>query len=292
MLGLLGDRTLKVAQAVVTGGLLGPASLGFLRYGERIARMPVNAMVAIGSNSLFPAFARIAGQPDRMRVAFLRALGLVITGGCLVAAGLAAVGVPLVVVVLGQDWREAGVVLVSMSGMAVGKSVATVSEEAIKGAGRTGLLNRVTVLELVLGLGLLVLLAGPYGLVGVGLAISGTAIGAGLALLWLARSVVGVRWRQVGGVTVPALVSGAVAAAVVWPLEHLVLQADSRGVWLGLAMLVLDGVVLLTVYLGILVLIAPSSLSDALSMMRAATRRSHRGSRSATGPAPAEDPGS
>jgi PST family polysaccharide transporter len=268
VLGLLGDRSLKVAQTVVTGGLLGPAALGFLRYGERIARMPVNAMIAVGSNSLFPAFAEIAHLADRMRSAFLRALGVVVTGGCLVTAALTAFGQPLVVVVLGPSWRDAGVVLVPLAGLAVGKAMATVSEEAIKGAGRTRLLNRVTALELVLGVTLLLALAPPLGLVGVGVAISGTALGAGLSLLWLARPAVGASWREVGGTVLPPVMSGTAATAVVYPLERYVFVSDSHDTWQGLGLLAIDGALLVVVYVTVLMLLAPRSLVDIVSMIR------------------------
>ena len=158
------------------GRFLTTTALGYYRYGLRIARVPVNAMIEIVAYALFPAFSRMADEPERMRGAYLRALGGVTLCAAPITGLLLAVGEPMAVVVLGEPWRGAGIAVVAMSGLGLGEAFASVSEEAIKGCGRTSLINRFTATELVLGLGLLVLVI-PWGLVGVGLAISADRAG-------------------------------------------------------------------------------------------------------------------
>ena len=276
VLGMFGDRTQKIAQAGITGGALGPGGLGFLRYGERIARIPVNAMVQVGSYSLFPAFARISAERARFGRAYLRALGLSTVGAAAVSAMLVAIGEPLVVVVLGEKWRGAGILLAAMAGLGVGKAFMTVSEEAIKGAGQTRLLNWCTVAELSLCVLLLVLLIGPLGLVGVGISISLTAMVVGVLVMALARPVVGVTRAEIVGVTVPPILSALVALAVMAPVEHWIFHSDTRGVLAGLGLLTLDGLVFISVYLLALRLITPVTFksygSDALTVFRMMTR--------------------
>ena len=102
-----------------------------------------------------------------------------------------ALGVPTVVVVLGSPWREAGVVVTAMAGLGLGKALISVSEEAIKGGGRTKLLNWYTLTEVTLGLVLLIVLIKPLGLIGVGLAVSLTSLAVGVTCVGLARLVVG-----------------------------------------------------------------------------------------------------
>jgi PST family polysaccharide transporter len=253
------------AEPVVIGRFLDTAALGFYRYGLRIARLPVNVMIAVVAYALFPAFSQIAGDPDRLRKNYLRALRWVTFCAAPVSGLMLALGEPAAVVVLGEPWREAGIVLVAMAGLGVGKAFASVSEEAIKGCGRTSLVNRATAVEFVLGLSLLVLIV-PFGLFGVGLAISLTALVVGVVCLVLARSVIGVRTGEIIRATLPAVVAGLAAAAATAALEHLVLHSDTRPTVAGLALLVLDGVAFVVVYLAVLGAISPTTVTRPASL--------------------------
>ena len=273
VLGMFGDRVQKMGQALVTGRALGPSGLGFLRYGERMARVPVSALIEVSSISLFPAFARIAGERDRMKTAYLRALGLVTLGAAAVSAMLVAVGEPLAVLVLGEKWRSAGVVLVAMAGLGLGKAFTTVSEEAIKGAGRTRLLNWYTLTETGLSLLLLVVLVRPFGLIGVALSISITAMVVGVVVTALAQPVVGVSVRQILRVSLPPLLAAAVGLAVVAPLEHFVMRSDTRDLWVGLGLLVVDGLVFLGIYIAVLLVISPAEIRYVARLLAGLRRR-------------------
>ena len=65
----------------------------------------------------------------------------------------------------------AGAATAAMAGIGLGTALSCVSTVAIKGAGRSSLMNWTTALNLGLRVGLIVLLM-PFGLVGVGIAIS------------------------------------------------------------------------------------------------------------------------
>ncbi|WP_445259068.1 oligosaccharide flippase family protein [Nocardioides aurantiacus] len=254
------DQTVKGVQAVATGRFLSVTSLGLFRYGERMAFLPVGAIVEIANNSLFPAYSRISSEPDRFRRAYLHALGLVMVVAVAISGLLLAIGEPLVVVVLGRDWQGAGLVLMAMSGLGVGTAMAT-SAEAIKGAGRTSLLNYVTGINVVLGIGLVLLLAPSFGLVGVGLSVSITALVVGLTYLAMARRILGVPRLAVLRSVVPPLVCGLVATGGVAALERQVFASPDRPLALGLALLVADGLAFLSIYALSLRLAAPASFS-------------------------------
>ena len=66
---------------------------------------------------------------------------------------LVVVGQPVVVLLLGEDWRSAGGAAAAMVGVGLGTALTSVCWEAIKGAGRSSLLNWLTVLGLCLGPG-------------------------------------------------------------------------------------------------------------------------------------------
>lgn len=273
VLGFVADRAQKAVQSVVTGRVIGVQGLGLLRYGERIARIPVMALVEVSSISLFPAFSRLATDPPRFQAAYLRALRLVVVVAAAASAMIVAVGQPLVVIVLGEEWRGAGPALVAMAGLALGKAVTTVSEEAIKGAGRTTLLNWYTLLETTLAIVLLMVLIYPLGLVGIGLSISLTSLAVGTFVAALAGPVVGVVKRESLAAVVPPILSAVLAGAVAVPLEHMVLRSDRHGLWIGLGFVTLDGIVFLLLYLLALRLIAPRTFAEVNSIRSSLWRR-------------------
>lgn len=256
----IAERFFDMVTAAAAGNSLDEAAVGQYRYGRRVAMLPGLAVLQICSYALFPAFSRIAGEPDRLKRAFLRALGWIWFVAAPVTALTIAIGVPLVVVLLGEPWRGAGVVAVAMAGFGLGEAMNSVAGEAMKGAGRSELLNWMTLTGLVVGIGLLFLLL-PFGLVGIGLAISTAALSAGALGLFLAAPVVGVSGSEIAGRMLPPVVASLVAMAVITPLEHLVLHSDERGVAASLGLLTLDAVGFAVVYLAAMRVIAPSTIA-------------------------------
>lgn len=265
------ERLRELVESVVVGRGLSPTSLGYYRYGRRIAMLPGVAVVEIASYLLFPAFSRIADDPVRFKRGFLRALGVIWLASAPMAALLVAVGQPLVVVLLGEQWRGAGVVLVAMAGFGLGEAMNSVSVEAMKGAGRSQRLNWMTVLSFVVGVGLLILLL-PLGLLGVGLAVSATAVLVGATGLGLALPVVGVSVGDILRRIVPPVIGSLVAIAAIAPLEHFVLHSDERTVGVGLGLLALESIGFGLLYLATLRLIAPSALAELSGTVKAICR--------------------
>lgn len=204
----------ETVQAVITGRSLGAAALGNYRYGLRIGNLAGNAVFEIGSYVLFPAFSRFAGDTDRLHAAFLRAMRWIWFAAVPVAALVVCLGEQAVVVVLGAPWRDAGVFLVALAGAGLGFALQGVANEAIKAVGRSALLHWTSAIELVFGIGLVVLFL-PLGLVGVGLAISATEILSGVVLLALAKPIVGYSVRSIVRLLYPPAIAGCVGAASV-----------------------------------------------------------------------------
>lgn len=257
LIGGIAERSREVVEQVFVGRALGTAGLGQFRYGYRIASMPSLGVIGICGYVLFPAFSRISGDGTRFRQAFLRALGWIWLAALAVGALLVAVGQPVVVLLLGEKWRDAGAATAAMAGIGLGSALYSVAGEAVKGAGRSRLLNWLTAIFVGLGLPLIVLLL-PYGLVGVGIAISVTYMVVGLVSLVLARSVVGVSVRDTIACVMPSTVSALIALGVVMPLERFVVRSDRYPVLLGLTSILAECVVFAVVYIGALRLISPS----------------------------------
>ena len=258
----LGFRVKVIAEAVIVGRGLGAALLGQYRYAQRIAQIPERVIIDVGAIALFPAFSRISCEKDRLRAAYLRALEWSTIGGAPLTALMICLGEPAVVVVLGEPWREAGVAVVAMAGIGVGRALAIVGEEAIKGAGRTSLLNWCTATELIAGVILALILIGPLGLFGVGLAVSITTIFAAIIGVGLAKSVVGVPIKPLVRALAPPITAAALACAVTLYLEHSILHSDSHPGFVPVGLLALDVVVFGFVYLAALFLMAPTTMRE------------------------------
>jgi O-antigen/teichoic acid export membrane protein len=136
-------------------------------------------------------------------------------------------------------------------------ALASVGWEAIKGAGRSSLLNWITALGVVLGLPLIVVLV-PFGLVGVGIAISVTYLVLGCVTVELARKVVGASYRDVVGCLVPSTLSALVAFVVVFPLERLVVSSAQYIEPLGLTWVAAECLLFLLVYVAVLRVVSPT----------------------------------
>lgn len=149
-----------------------------------------------------------------MHAAFLRALRWIWFAAAPVAALVVALGEEAVIIVFGHPWRDAGLFLVAVAGYGLGNALQAVAGEAIKAAGRSALFHWISGIELVLGLGLVVLLL-PFGLVGVGLAISVTEIISGIVLLVLAKPIVGYRFGELLRILTPPALAAAIGLVTV-----------------------------------------------------------------------------
>ncbi|TQM43090.1 oligosaccharide flippase family protein [Pseudonocardia cypriaca] len=256
VLGSLVERGRDAVEIAIVGRALDASAVGNYRYGRRIAVLPATVVVEAGGFVLFPAFARLAGDPERVREAFLRALTWIWFCALPVAAALAVFGEALAVLLLGEPWRGAGVVLTAMAGFGLGQAVNAVTTEVLKGVGRSARINWMTGAGLVSGVGLLILLV-PLGLPGVGLAVSGSALVVALAGLALVRSVVGVPGRALVGRMLPPAAAALVAMGSVGYLERTVVHAGTWPVPAGLVLVAGEALLLGAIYLAALHVVAP-----------------------------------
>ena len=250
----------ETAQITITGRALGEAALGNYRYGVRIGMLPGIAVFEIGSYVLFPAFSRLAADTDRLHAAFLRALRWIWFAAAPVAALTVALGEQAVLVVLGHPWRDAGLFLVALAGSGLGLALQAVANEAIKAAGRSALFHWTSATELVLGVGLVIVLL-PWGLVGVGLAISVTEITCGIVLLALAKPIVGYRFGSIVRILAPPAVAASVGLATVLVLSRVFASPVALPTVTALGVLVALALSLVMSYLATLAVLDRSLLS-------------------------------
>ncbi len=153
------------------GRFTGAAALGQLRYGRRIASLPLAMLMAAASYVLFPAFSRIATERARFHASVLRALRwmaiLAIPGGLIMIP----LGEPLTTLAFGPVWTDAGKAAMALGVYTAARGLSSLLVEALKADGRPDVVTRMNVVEIVVGsVAMLALL--PLGLVGVCVGIS------------------------------------------------------------------------------------------------------------------------
>ena len=262
-------------ETVLVGRYLGTSDLGNYRYATRLAIIPSNIVISVGSYVLLPAFSSIAADPPRLRGAFLRALRWMWVLVVPLSLIMLPLGEPLVVVLFGSIWRDAGLALMAMCFLSIGEALIAISAEGAKAAGHPALLSRLGIVTVIVGpITMLALL--PLGLVGFSAAISISATCVGLYAIVGASRILELRARAVVGELLPPLVAGVTMAIAVYALDHFVVKAGDHGTLMGLVLLGAEGIVAGLIYVTVLTLVAPDVGQTILRGLRSAPGRMYR----------------
>jgi PST family polysaccharide transporter len=251
------------SSTVFVGRWLGMAPLGQYQLAYRIAARPFAALVNSVTFVLFPVFARIAENEERFHRALLRSLRWLSIVALPMSAILLPLGQPVVVVMFGEQWREAGMALSAMCAYAAGWAFVSLAEHVAKVADRPDVVLRIDALA---GVAVVAFTAAfvHVGLVAVGIGISLSAIAAAVySFTWLVR-ITGLRSRVLLGEVWPAALSATVMALVLLVLDRKVIDVASRSTIEGLALVSLEVALGLSVYLAGVLALAPESARELL----------------------------
>jgi PST family polysaccharide transporter len=249
---------------IALGRFAGAGPLGQFTYAFRVATQPLRAIVNVGGYVLLPAHSRIATDKERFEAAVLRALRWVSATSFPVGLMLVPLGTPAVVLLFGETWRQAGYGAMALAGYCAALSLDSLASEAWKAAGRPDMLPRMHGLSLVLTAILVVALA-PFGLVGVTIGMSVSAIGVAAYAIWGMGEALGMSLRRMQREILPAAFAAAVMAGALFLLEHFVVRADHRGTAFGLALVAAEAVLGAIVYLVLLATVAPATTRELAS---------------------------
>jgi O-antigen/teichoic acid export membrane protein len=248
------------ADTGIVGRFLSTSALGQYRYAFRLAATPYWTLLAGASYVLFPAFARISDNRERFERAFMRSLRWVCVGAFPTGMLLLPLGEPAAVVLFGETWRQAGQATMAMCLYPCASALSSIASEALKADGKPQRLTRMhTVTTVATAAAMLALL--PFGLVGVA---AGLSIGAVIGGIYAVRQVeshlyfpIGPIWAEIW----PPAVASLIMAAVLLLGERLA-DAGSHSVVLDLGLILGGALAGLLVFLGILRLLAPSTVSE------------------------------
>jgi PST family polysaccharide transporter len=265
-------RAVEQIPILALGRFRSPGVLGQYTYASRVAAQPLGAVINVGGYVLLPAFSRLSAHDARFRAAVRRALRWLCITSFPAGLLLIPLGTPAVVLVFGERWREAGYGAMALGVFCAARGLDSIASEAWKASGRPDMLPRmhaVSLLLTVLFVGALV----PFGLVGVTIGMSLTALGVGVYAVRGMSRALGIALGDLLHEIWPPAIAAAVMAGALFPLEHLVVHADHHGTVGGLALLSLEALLGAIVYLAALSVLAPHSTTELADAVRRRLRR-------------------
>lgn len=227
----------QVDRALV-GYFLDAATLGFYGLARRTLEAATNAITGVLNTVALPALSKLQSDRARLADALCAAIQISSLISFPVFAGLALVAPLLVLVVLGPDWREAGVILriVSLTGLCFPITMFLMT--GMRALGHANLVLRLATLSMFSRV-LFALIGVQYGVIGAALALVAHTYGLLPLRIHIVSRMIGLKYRALGGALLSAAVATAVMAACVMAAEAAI--GPRLDAWLRLAALVLVG---------------------------------------------------
>ncbi|MCB5291379.1 lipopolysaccharide biosynthesis protein [Arthrobacter sp. SO3] len=196
---------------LIIGLLLGAHALGFYTLAFRLPEVLILNVFFVLSTVLFPLYAQVRGEPDRLRSGYLTSVRIQSLYGVTTGVGLAVVAPIVVPLVFGEKWMEAVLPLVFLALYAAARSLGAGANDVYKAIGRPGLSIWVSLVRLVILLPVL-LYATQWGIVGVACAQFVVAVVFAVGMQLVAANVIELRARELLRAVAPGLVCGAAVA--------------------------------------------------------------------------------
>lgn len=114
-LGRIVNTVAWKSDQLLIGYLFGTKALGFYNFGDNLAGLPTREATGPVAQTLFPAFSRLTGEPERLRAAYLRSQTLICAIALPIGCGLALVARPLVLAAVGEKWEQSIFIIQSLA---------------------------------------------------------------------------------------------------------------------------------------------------------------------------------
>ncbi len=266
----LGEQIPKL----LIGRALGSGSLGQYSYSWRMATTPVSLVVQAGAYVLFPALARISDDRERLRGASLRALGQMCAIGFPLGLLLVPLGIPSAVILFSETWRPAGQAAMAFSIFCIGATLISWASEVVKADGRPDIQARMHVITLVSAV-IAMMAALPFD--SLALIVAGFSLGSligGCWGLWKVAELLELPARKARSEVLPPALCAALMAAILLPVEALLVDASAHGVAVSVLLLAGEALLGVAIYATALYVIARSTFRElAAAVMRLVPRR-------------------
>ena len=198
--------------SIIIGRFLSPALLGLYSRAMQLCTMPLNRIAATISAVMFPSFAEIRDDRERLKESYLKLVNVIALVSFPLLAGLA-MGAKFVIIGLyGENWQGASDVLRILAVAGMIKVVTNMAAPIVQATGHPYAEVRRQLLSLlVMSLGCLGLVR--YGIEGASWAVVISSLVFYVSMAQLAGKILGSSWKEFIKAQFPGL---AVAAAVVF----------------------------------------------------------------------------
>jgi PST family polysaccharide transporter len=267
VIGNLIRRAVLEIPTLAIGRFNGAAALGQFSYAARASTQSLGAVVNVGGYVLLPAFSRLSAHDERFRTAVRTALRWLCIVSFPISMLLIPLGTPAVVLVFGEQWREAGHASMALAVYCAALSLDSIASEAWKANGRTDMLPRMHGVSLVLTL---VFVGGlvHLGLVWATAGMSAAALGVAAYAVYGMSTALQIELRDLLREIWPATFSSCAMAGSLFCLEHLVVHADRYATIPGIALVALQAILGGVLYVAFLGLVAPDSTRQLIGVLR------------------------
>ena len=229
-------------------------------------------IISGASYVILPAFARISDDRERFVGAFKQSLRWFAAVSMPLGLILVPMGVSLAVVLFGEVWRDAGYAAMALAPFVAAATLISVISEALKAEGRPQILVRIHTVTVAAGTAAMVALLG-FELVGVAAGFSlGSCVGAGYALVRIG-GVLDLPVRDMARQMAPAAIAAIAMAAVLLPIDRVWLDPPSHSTVVGLLLLAAEGLAGFAFYAGLLLMLAPDTLTRGRELVNTARGR-------------------
>lgn len=196
---------------LIIGIILGAQALGYYTLAFRLPEVVILNVFFVLSTVLFPLYARVRGEPERLRAGYLTSVRIQSLYGVTAGVGLSVVAPVLVPLVFGDKWDEAVLPLIFLALYAAARSLGAGANDVYKALGRPGLSIVVSLVRLLILLPVL-LYSTRWGIVGVAVAQLVVAVVFAVGMQVVAAKVIQLRPRALLRAIAPGLVCGAAVA--------------------------------------------------------------------------------
>jgi teichuronic acid exporter len=263
------DRLYEIA----VGRLFSAVDLGLFTRARQLQRTPTQAMVAIVTKVSFASYARLQDDPVRLLAGFRRMQRALACFTAPAMAGLAAVAVPLVVLLLSSAWAAAAPYLACFALIGLCQPLLVQHQTLMTGIGRTDALLRLAIARHALSVTILAL-TWRHGALAVAAGLAGHAVLSLLLSSWTVARLIAYPLRTQLADIAPGWAAGALCGGAAWTAGHW-LPAEP---WIALpAQIAAGGAVWLAVVLPLRRGLFAGPLDDAWSLLGRGKKRPEDG---------------
>lgn len=204
----------------VIGKVSGARALGLYSVAYEIANLPTTELVFPIARAVFPGYARLASDPEKLRSAFLGVNGLLALLTIPAGVGIGLIAEPIVHVLLGPKWGDAAPLIQVLAAFGIVRALHGPNGSIFLALGKPRIIAALQCVQLGIAIGLMLLLVPLWGPIGAAWAILAGACIAMMSSYTLVLSKIQTSFTSLFSVVWRPIVAAIVMAAVVNALSN------------------------------------------------------------------------